>query len=66
MDIDRPRPLINTAAVFKYQNWVAGYQLHFDTQKKNITKNNFAIGFSGSDFVLHASVYAKFSSQILS
>jgi voltage-dependent anion channel protein 2 len=56
IDVDRARPLINAAAVFKYQSWLAGYQMNFDTAKSNITKNNLAVGYAGSDFTLHASV----------
>ena len=38
------------------QGWLAGYQTCFDLGKSAITKNNFGLGYSASDFVLHTSV----------
>ncbi|XP_015588270.1 voltage-dependent anion-selective channel [Cephus cinctus] len=49
-------PLINASAVVGYQGWLAGYQATFDSQRSKITKNNFALGFTASDFALHTSV----------
>lgn len=49
-------PLINTSAVVGYQGWLAGYQASFDTQQNKLMKNNFALGYSASDFSLHTSV----------
>lgn len=37
--------------------WLAGYQACFDTQRNKLTKNNFALGFTASDFALHTAVY---------
>merc|ERR1711915_818280 len=30
-----------------------GYQMQYDTSKYKMTKNNFAVGFSGKDFTVH-------------
>lgn len=49
-------PLINASAVVGHQGWLAGYQACFDTQRNKLTKNNFALGYTGSDFTLHAAV----------
>jgi len=39
-----------------YDGWLAGYQFAFDTANKALTKNNFAVGYNGSDMQLLASV----------
>ncbi|KAF7402879.1 voltage-dependent anion-selective channel [Vespula maculifrons] len=49
-------PLINATAVVGYQGWLAGYQASFDSQRSKLTKNNFALGFTASDFAFHTSV----------
>jgi len=49
-------PIVNAAAVVGYQGWLAGYQTGFDTSKNKATRNNFALGFSTGDFVLHTNV----------
>lgn len=49
-------PLIHATAVMGYQGWLAGYQGSFDTQRNKLTKNNFALGFTASDFALHTAV----------
>lgn len=74
VDLDRAGPIVDASAVFKYQNWLAGYQTRFDSQKGAISKNNFALGFTTSDFVLHTnvddgqnfggSIYQKVSSKL--
>lgn len=56
MDLDRNGPLIQASAVVGYQGWLAGYQTAFDTQNKKLTKNNFALGFSTGDLILHTNV----------
>ena len=33
-----------------------GYQMAFDTSKSQLTKNNFAIGYTTGDFTLHTNV----------
>ncbi|CAO1355611.1 unnamed protein product [Diamesa hyperborea] len=56
VNIDLAGPLINASGVVGYQGWLAGYQLAFDTQKSKLTGNNFALGYTTGDFVLHTNV----------
>lgn len=56
VNIDLAGPLINASGVVGYQGWRAGYQLAFDTQKSKLTGNNFALGYTTGDFVLHTNV----------
>ncbi|XP_023173363.1 voltage-dependent anion-selective channel [Drosophila hydei] len=56
VNIDLKGPLINASAVLGYQGWLAGYQTAFDTQQSKLTTNNFALGYSTKDFVLHTAV----------
>lgn len=56
VNLDLAGPLVNASAVFGYQGWLAGYQVAFDSQKSKITANNFALGFTANDFVLHTNV----------
>lgn len=56
VNVDLAGPLINASAVVDYQGWLAGYQLAFDTQKSKLTGNNFALGYTTGDFVLHTNV----------
>jgi len=56
VNLDLAGPLVNASAVFGYQGWLAGYQVAFDTQKSKITANNFALGYTAKDFVLHTNV----------
>lgn len=56
VNIDLNGPLVNASAVCGWEGWVAGYQTAFDTQKSKLTTNNFAIGYSAGDFVLHTNV----------
>ena len=51
--LDLGGPLVNGSAVAYYKNWLLGYQMAFDTSKSKLTRNNFAIGFTQKDFVLH-------------
>ena len=48
--------MVNASAVIGHQGWLAGYQLAFDTGKSTLTKNNFCLGYSTGDFVLHTNV----------
>lgn len=56
VNVDLAGPLINASAVLGYQGWLAGYQTAFDTQKSKLTTNNFALGYTTKDFVLHTAV----------
>lgn len=74
VDLDMAGPLIQASAVVGHQGWLAGYQTGFDTQTSKLTKNNFALGFSTGDFILHTnvddgqefggSIYQKLSPQL--
>ncbi|XP_058124914.1 voltage-dependent anion-selective channel-like isoform X1 [Anopheles ziemanni] len=55
-NVDLSGPLVNASGVAGYQGWLAGYQVAFDSQKSKITANNFALGYSAGDFVLHTNV----------
>ena len=48
--------MVNASAVLGHQGILAGYQLAFDTGKSKLTKNNFSLGYSTGDFVMHANV----------
>lgn len=56
VDLNMAGPLVKAAAVFGYNGWLAGYQTKFDSQKSKITANNFALGYSTSEFILHTNV----------
>jgi len=56
VDINLGGPLVNASAVVGHKGWLAGYQLAFDTGKSKLTKNNFCLGYSTGDFVLHTNV----------
>lgn len=56
VNIDLAGPLINLSGVAVYQGWLAGYKTAFDTQKSKVTVNNFALGYTTKDFVLHTNV----------
>lgn len=74
MDMFLAGPIIAASAVVGYQGWLAGYQTAFDSQKSKVTRNNFALGFSTGDFILHTnvddgqefggSIYQKVSPQL--
>lgn len=51
--LDLGGPVVNGACVASYKNWLVGYQMSFDTAKSKLTKNNFAVGFTNPDFILH-------------
>lgn len=56
IDLDSKGPVIQAAGVLGHQGWFLGYQTAFDFPKSQITTNNFALGFSTSDIILHSSV----------
>lgn len=56
VDLNAAGPLVNAAAVIGHNGWLAGYQAAFDTAKSQLTRNNFAVGYSNGDFVLHTNV----------
>lgn len=56
VNVDSNGPVLLGAGVVGYQGWLAGYQASYDVQKNKLLKNNIALGFSTTDFVLHTSV----------
>lgn len=56
VDLNLGGPLVNASAVIGHNGWLAGYQMAFDSAKSRITKNNFGIGYSTGDFVLHTNI----------
>merc|ERR1712098_692777 len=55
-DLDLGLTNLNASAVVGHKGWLAGYQTCFDLTKSAVTKNNFGIGYSTSDMVLHTSL----------
>jgi len=55
-DLNLGGPLINSSAVVGHNGWLAGLQMAFDTSKSKLVKNNFSLGYSTGDFVLHSNV----------
>merc|ERR1711988_1347757 len=55
-DMDLALSALNASAVVGQKGWLAGYQTCFDLGKSAVTKNNFGIGYSTSDMVLHTSL----------
>jgi len=47
-------PVVNASAVFGYGPWALGYQAAFDTGKKALTANNFAVGYTTKEMIIHA------------
>ena len=39
-----------------YNGWLAGYQTVFDSVKSKVTQNNFALGYSKDDIIIHTTV----------
>ncbi|XP_063365402.1 voltage-dependent anion-selective channel-like isoform X1 [Cydia amplana] len=56
VDLDLAGPIVDVAAVLKYQGWLAGAHTQFDSQKAKFAKNNFAFGYQTGDFNLHTNV----------
>ncbi|XP_044739128.1 voltage-dependent anion-selective channel-like [Chrysoperla carnea] len=56
MDLALHGPVVGASVVLGHQGWLAGYQTALDTDKGRLTKNNFALGYSTGDFVLHTNV----------
>jgi len=55
-DLNLGGPLINSSAVVGHKGWLAGLQMAFDSSKNKLVKNNFSLGYSIGDFVLHSNV----------
>lgn len=55
-DLNLGGPIVNTSAVVGHNGWLAGYQTAYDSSKGKVVKNNFALGYSSGDFILHSNV----------
>jgi len=56
VDLNLAGPLVNASTVVGHQGWLLGYQMAFDTSKSQLTKNNFAVGYTTGDFSMHTNV----------
>lgn len=56
VDLDLAGPVIHNSLVVGHLGWLLGLQATFDTAKSQLTRNNFAIGYSANDFTLHTNV----------
>ncbi|XP_013779554.1 voltage-dependent anion-selective channel protein 2-like [Limulus polyphemus] len=56
IDLDLLGIVFHCAGVLHCHGWLAGYQMSFDTTKSMLTRNNFSVGYSASDFTLHTNV----------
>lgn len=56
VDIRPSGPQLTASTVLGYQGFVGGYQTKFDLRDSKLLSNNFALGFSNDEFVLHAAV----------
>lgn len=56
VDLNLNGPMVNASACIGHNGWLAGYQLAFDSAKSKLVKNNFGVGYSNGDFVLHTNV----------
>jgi len=55
-DFNFAGPALQGSSVFGYEGWLAGYQFAFDTANKALTKSNFALGYTGGDMQVLATV----------
>jgi len=55
-DLNLSGPIVNTSAVVGHAGWLAGIQAAYDASKGKLVKNNFSLGYSSGDFVLHSNV----------
>lgn len=56
VDLDAAGPVVHSACVLGYCGWLVGYQMAVDATKSKLTKSNFGVGYSTSDFILHTHV----------
>lgn len=56
IDLKSGSPVVNAAVVLGYNGWLAGYSTKFDSAKSKLTVNNFALGYSTGDFIIHTNV----------
>ena len=55
-DLNLEGPILNTSAVMGHKGWLAGLQMVYDSSKSKLIKNNFSLGYSTGDFVLHSNI----------
>jgi len=56
IDLDAAGPVLHKSVVVNHLGWLVGAQCTFDTAKSQLTRNNFAIGYTANDFTLHTNV----------
>lgn len=56
VDLDLAGPVIHSSLVAGHLGWLLGLQTSFDTAKSQLTRSNFAVGYSAQDFTLHTNV----------
>lgn len=56
VDLDFAGPVVHNSLVFGHLGWLLGLQTTFDTSKSQLTRNNFAVGYSAKDFTLHTNI----------
>ncbi|KAM6182167.1 LOW QUALITY PROTEIN: non-selective voltage-gated ion channel VDAC1-like [Erethizon dorsatum] len=56
VDFNIAGPSIRRALVLRYEGWLAGSQMNFETAKSRVTHSNFTIGYEMDDSQLHTNV----------
>lgn len=56
VDLDLAGPVVHNSLVVGHLGWLLGLQTSFDTSKSQLTRNNFAVGYSANDFTLHTNI----------
>lgn len=56
LDLDLAGPVVHNSLVVGHLGWLLGLQTTFDTAKSQLTRNNFAVGYSANDFTLHTNI----------
>uniref|UniRef100_A0A2K6SDY8 Non-selective voltage-gated ion channel VDAC1 n=1 Tax=Saimiri boliviensis boliviensis TaxID=39432 RepID=A0A2K6SDY8_SAIBB len=64
MDFDIAGPSIRGALVLGYEDWLAGYQMSFETAKSQVTQSNFAVGYKTDEYTFGGSIYQKVNKKL--
>jgi hypothetical protein len=56
VDLDLAGPVVHNSLVVGHLGWLLGLQTTFDTAKSQLTRSNFALGYSANDFTLHTNI----------
>lgn len=56
LDFQSSMPVIQASTVFGYSGYLGGIQVGIDAGKQSVEKLNYAVGYSGKDFVMHGAV----------